>query len=342
MTDKEDEHDDFDYKKLIETERRVLRLSGLSDSAFNCRNVEIGGGHFIRTIEVGDPSKPKLVLIHGYGASSINFWKIVGPLSERYHVFMIDIIGMGASSRPKFTMKDPREVDRYLVAWLEAWRLSVGLKESFILAGHSFGGYLSGLYVLAYPEKVKKLLMLSPLGVSSMPDGFDLEKEIEKFPEEMRPPKFAVKAMPYMWKFASSPYAIMRASGPTLSNYILDFFISKRFQSLASHEIKEYKEYMKLTLLRRPSTDNALFVNFNYLLFAHHPLESPDRLGGKHDLPVSFFFGDRDWMIRKGSESVLRNNRHPQSRMHIIPNSDHHLYFDNPQGLVEAMLRDLD
>jgi len=120
----------FDERLFLEAEMRVLRLSGLPETAFKCRNVPLGDdgkNYFIRTIEMGDPSKPTMVLIHGYGASSVNFWKIVGPLSERYHLYMIDIIGMGASSRPAFDLKDPAQVDQYLVSWLEAWRRSVGL-----------------------------------------------------------------------------------------------------------------------------------------------------------------------------------------------------------------------
>jgi cardiolipin-specific phospholipase len=128
---------------------RVLKLSGLPETAFKCRNVPLGDGkNYIRTIEMGDPAKPTMVLIHGYGGSSVKFWKIVGPLSEKYHLYMIDIIGMGASSRPTFDLKDPPQVDQYLTSWLEAWRRSVGLNKPFILAGHSFGGYLSGLYTL--------------------------------------------------------------------------------------------------------------------------------------------------------------------------------------------------
>jgi cardiolipin-specific phospholipase len=42
----------------------------------------------------------------------------------------------------------------------------MGNLDSFVLAGHSFGGYVSGLYALKYPHHVKKLLMLSPLGIT--------------------------------------------------------------------------------------------------------------------------------------------------------------------------------
>jgi len=40
----------------------------------------------------------------------------------------------------------------------------------FILAGHSFGGYICGHYAIKYPQHIKKLLMLSPAGVVKRPD----------------------------------------------------------------------------------------------------------------------------------------------------------------------------
>ncbi len=75
------------------------------------------------------------------------FWKIVKPLAERFHLIMIDILGMGASSRPEFTCKDEHEAREFFLGWLETWRRNMGcLEEKFILAGHSFGGFLSGHY----------------------------------------------------------------------------------------------------------------------------------------------------------------------------------------------------
>ena len=43
-----------------------------------------------------------------------------------------------------------------------------GIEEdftNFYLAGHSFGGYLVGNYALQYPQHIKKLIMLSPIGI---------------------------------------------------------------------------------------------------------------------------------------------------------------------------------
>jgi pimeloyl-ACP methyl ester carboxylesterase len=36
---------------------------------------------------------------------------------------------------------------------------------NFVLAAHSFGGYVCGLYASRYYKHIKKLLMLSPFGV---------------------------------------------------------------------------------------------------------------------------------------------------------------------------------
>jgi pimeloyl-ACP methyl ester carboxylesterase len=45
----------------------------------------------------------KMVIIHGYGGNSIIFYKCLKRLSERFHLIFVDILGMGASSRPEWT-----------------------------------------------------------------------------------------------------------------------------------------------------------------------------------------------------------------------------------------------
>lgn len=61
---------------------------------------------------VGDPkAKDTMVLVHGYGGSAVMFWKIIKQLSEKYYLIMIDILGMGGSSRPKLEVKDNVEGD---------------------------------------------------------------------------------------------------------------------------------------------------------------------------------------------------------------------------------------
>ena len=74
------------------------------------------------------------------------FWKIIKPIAEKYHLILIDILGMGGSSRPKLEITQCEKGEEYLVEWLEKWRLSFGDIKDFILAGPSFGGFTVGLY----------------------------------------------------------------------------------------------------------------------------------------------------------------------------------------------------
>jgi pimeloyl-ACP methyl ester carboxylesterase len=81
---------------------------------------------------------------------------------------------MGSSSRPPFECKTPLEADIYMIKTLEAWREEMGL-ENFFLAGHSYGGYLGGLYASTYPHFIRKLLLLSPLGLKPKPEKSGLK-----------------------------------------------------------------------------------------------------------------------------------------------------------------------
>jgi len=57
-------------------------------------------GHDINYIEMGDSSKPALVLIHGFGASSYHWRYNIPVLARDYHVFAFCKLGFGLSSKP--------------------------------------------------------------------------------------------------------------------------------------------------------------------------------------------------------------------------------------------------
>ena len=69
-----------------------------------------------------------------------------------------------------------------MVEWFEAWRKKVkeGGLTDFILAGHSFGGYILGLYCIKYHHYVRKLLMLSPAGITTYDDTFDFSDHVRE------------------------------------------------------------------------------------------------------------------------------------------------------------------
>jgi pimeloyl-ACP methyl ester carboxylesterase len=43
-----------------------------------------------------------MVLVHGYGAGGGVFFRVIKDLSKFFHLYVVDLLGMGASGRPEF------------------------------------------------------------------------------------------------------------------------------------------------------------------------------------------------------------------------------------------------
>src|SRR3982074_893788 len=57
--------------------------------------------------EAGDPSKPTIVLLHGFPSSSHEFHDLIPRLADRFHVIAPDYPRMGYSDAPAATVLRP-------------------------------------------------------------------------------------------------------------------------------------------------------------------------------------------------------------------------------------------
>lgn len=76
--------------RMYEAEKELLERSGCQFSDFDIQNVLIDETNHVRTISIGDKSKPVIVLVHGYGGAGVMFYKIIKDLIEHYYVILID------------------------------------------------------------------------------------------------------------------------------------------------------------------------------------------------------------------------------------------------------------
>merc|ERR1719348_249308 len=88
-------------------------------------------------------------------------------LASNRLVYAIDLPGFGRSSRVKFS-SDPDMIESEYVESIENWRKSVGL-EKMNLLGHSFGGHLTALYALKYPQNINLAILADPGGMTERP-----------------------------------------------------------------------------------------------------------------------------------------------------------------------------
>lgn len=91
---------------------------------------------FIHTTRCGADQKEDLVLIHGYLVGQMSFYRMMKQLSEHYRLWCIDLIGMGASSRPEFTCKTTEETIEYFV---NSGDVKSALKDSTLPVSRSEG-----------------------------------------------------------------------------------------------------------------------------------------------------------------------------------------------------------
>lgn len=99
--------------------------------------------------------KTVLVIETGIGGSFYDWYSIVEDLKEDFTVVLYHRYGYGNSQTPK-TPRTTKNIVEELNCLLE----NIGIKDKFILMGHSFGGLCVQHYAKMYPYKLKGIVLL--------------------------------------------------------------------------------------------------------------------------------------------------------------------------------------
>ncbi len=105
--------------------------------------------------EAGDPSKPTIVLLHGFPSSSYAFHDLIPRLADRFHVIAPDYPGMGYSDAPAPTVLRPTFDDVAMV--IDAF-IAQRAPGPVILYMHDFGGPIGMRVATAHPERIAGLI----------------------------------------------------------------------------------------------------------------------------------------------------------------------------------------
>jgi len=105
--------------------------------------------------EAGDPSKPTIVLLHGFPTSSSQFRDLIPRLADRFHVIAPDYPGMGFSEAPGPTVLQPTfdDVAMAIDAFIDQY-----VPGPLIVYLHDIGGPIGMRIATAHPERIAGLI----------------------------------------------------------------------------------------------------------------------------------------------------------------------------------------
>lgn len=248
-------------------------------------------------------------------------------------------VGMGRSGRPSFpSIKEKGDTEQgvkarvahaesFFVDSLDQFREQVGA-DKFTAMGHSIGGYLMSAYAIKHPERVNKLILVSPVGVPESPyapsyvkhsaakpskpaqdkktEGKDPPAELAlATPDAMQPdsrPQAPVTWWSRLWEANVSPFTILRAS-TFLGPAVISRYGQRRFSTFEADVQQDLFAYLYGISRDRGSGEYCLAHLLAPRAYARWPLLQ--RLP-QLSTPITLIYGDHDWMDEKGGYDLIK------------------------------------
>ncbi|WP_347456892.1 alpha/beta hydrolase [Acinetobacter thermotolerans] len=119
-------------------------------------------GHFVTNYHDLGEGHP-VVMVHGSGPGVTAWanWRLIMPeLAKQHRVIAPDMLGFGYTERPANAVYNKENWVQQLKDLFDALNL-----EQVDLVGNSFGGSIALAFTIAYPERVRRLVLMGSVGV---------------------------------------------------------------------------------------------------------------------------------------------------------------------------------
>ena len=116
----------------------------------------------------GAVGREPVLLLHGFDSSCLEFRRLVPLLAPQQPLFVPDLFGFGFGPRPSDAAYGPEGVLRHLEAVLERVLQRTGARRVGLI-GASMGGSVAVELARRVPERISRLLLLAPAGLTGRP-----------------------------------------------------------------------------------------------------------------------------------------------------------------------------
>ena len=237
---------------------------------------------------------PCLVLLHGAGGSGLNWAPVMAALAAKCCVIAPDLAGYGESDKPAVVYDRP-----FFAAWLRHFLDALGLERP-ILLGHSQGGAVALQFAMDYPERLERLILVSPAGLSV--DGIPFGAKFGIFWVNFLPSRLAAR-----W----------------LSRYVCE--------NGGSDWDAPLTEYM-LEVKRLPRSKRVFLAGLGQSIA---PFSATALQGIAH--PTLIIWGREDRLLLPSHGERARREI-PGSRLCLIPGASHLPFLERPEAFCNAVL----
>ena len=265
--------------------------------------------HQVHIITAGNPDSDRLiVLLHGFGASSLTWQQVLEPLGQAAYVVAFDRAAFGFTERPtSFGDLNPYSAAGQLKV-IDGLVDLYGADKEVVILGHSAGGALALGYALDYPDKVDSLILEAPAvyGTGGIPSWLNW-----------------VFSIPQIDHLGPLAVASIASSG-------LDLLVeSYTDPSMITAEVQaSYTAPLKIDGWERA------FWEFNKAPRSLNLVERLDDLRA----PTLIITDDDDRVVAT-ADSIRLNGDLPGSELVIIEGAGHLPNEEKPQEFVDAVLR---
>ena len=244
---------------------------------------------------LGPARGPVAVAVHGLTTPSPVWAEVAGGLGKiGYRVLVYDLYGRGLSDAPK----GPQDRAFFLRQQTDLLAIE-GLGQDLTLLGYSMGGAIATAFAGDHPERVKRLILLAPVGMGQPEDG------LIGF----------IRQTPLIgdWLFLA------------LSGWRMRRSISAELTVMAPVQIAE---------LNRKGYLPAILASVRGMLQARQ--EAEHRAIGRADVPVVALWGQADKIVTLTALGTLSQwNRN--ARQEVIAGAGHGMPFTHGPAVIEVL-----
>lgn len=337
--------------------------------------------HFLDNISFALSSNPKI--------SSLDYWKPIPRLKyltlrderptvpkELYRKYYKLVDGYDFSESAFEAYKEKmtpllQDIESYYVDSLENWRKSSNIDKIDFLIGHSFGGYWSGSFAVKFPDRLRNLVLLSPVGVERT--AFAVTAPVPQPSENIQPsldptrynflsraPILSKRAIRFWYYIQPYLPRLLRYMGPFGVSKYYDMWYSKLFainrviEKLGGQEVFSSSnelpygtntecrlliEYLYNSITSGTHSDTHVKYLLTPATVSKWPLYDKFVSAGRENLAkfkTHIVYGQYDFMNSEAGEKLVNELntilQSDQAKFHTVAEGGHNLYIQNPFG----------